>query len=111
LAEVSNSDRDSVLRKVCNMKNINVATATDKDLQALITHTDLLIARYRLKAEIEDTVELLGMDMTTLTTQVKKTCDLNSLESIQEAIDELTERRENVSPEDELLRLAEELLI
>ncbi|NLI08690.1 MAG: hypothetical protein GX457_16620, partial [Thermotogaceae bacterium] len=111
LAEVSNSDRDSVLRKVCNMKNINVATATDKDLQALITHTDLLIARYRLKAEIEDTAELLGMDMTTLTTQVKKTCDLNSIESINEAIQELKDRRENVSPEDELLRLAEELLI
>ena len=111
LAEVSNSDRDSVLRKVCNMKNINVATATDKDLQALITHTDLLIARYRLKAEIEDTAELLGMDMTTLTTQVKKTCDLNSIESINEAIQELKDRRENVSPEEELLRLAEELLI
>ncbi len=111
LAEVSNSNTDSVLNKVSHMKNINLTTATDKDLQALITHTDLLIARYRLKTEIEDTAELLGMDMTTLTTQVKKTCDLNSLESIQEAIDELTERRENVSPEDELLRLAEELLI
>ncbi|HPD39580.1 MAG TPA: recombinase RecT [Mesotoga infera] len=111
LAEVSNSDRDSVLRKVCNMKNINVATATDKDLQALIAHTDLLIARYRLKAEIEDTAELLGLDMTTLTAQVKKTCDLNSIESIHEAIDQLRERRENASPEDELLRLAEELLI
>jgi len=111
LAEVSNSSTDSVLRKVCNMKNINVATATDKDLQALITHTDLLIARYRLKAEIEDTAELLGLDISTLTAQVKKNYDLNSIESIQEAIQELTERRENVSPEDELLKLAEELLI
>lgn len=111
LAEVSNSNTDSVLNKVSHMKNINLTTATDKDLQALITHTDLLIARYRLKTEIEDTAELLGMDMTTLTTQVKKTCDLNSIESINEAIQELKDRRENVSPEDELLRLAEELLI
>lgn len=111
LAEVSNSDRDSVLKKVCRMRNIDLAAATEQDLQSLIAHTDLLIARYRLKAEIEDTAELLGMDMTTLTTQVKKNCDLNSIESINEAIDELTERRENVSPEDELLRLAEELLI
>jgi len=111
LAEVSGSDADSVLKKVCHMKNITLANATDKDLQTLIAHTDLLIARYRLKAEIEDTAELLGMDMTTLTAQVKRSCDLNSIESIQEAIQELTERRENVSPEDELLRLAEELLI
>ncbi len=111
LAEVSNSDRDSVLKKVCHMKNINLTTATDNDLQALITHTDLLIARYRLKAEIEDTAELLGLDISTLTAQIKRSCDLNSLESIQEAIDELKDRRENVSPEDELLRLAEELLI
>ena len=111
LAEVSGSDADSVLNKVSHMKNINLATASDKDLQALITHTDLLIARYKLKTEIEDTAELLGLDLTKLTAQVKKTCDLNSLESIQEAIQELTERRENVSPEDELLRLAEELLI
>jgi len=111
LAELSNSTADSVLNKVSHMKNTNLATATDKDLQALITHTDLLIARYKLKTEIEDTAELLGMDMTTLTTQVKKNCDLNSIESIQEAIQELTERRENVSPEDELLKLAEELLI
>ena len=111
LAEVSNSNTDSVLNKVSHMKNINVATATDKDLQALITHTDLLIARYRLKAEIEDTAELLGLDISTLTAQVKKNYDLNSIESIQEAIQELTERRENVSPEDELLKLAEELLI
>jgi len=99
LAEVSNSDRDSVLKKVCRMKNIDLSTVTDQDLQALITHTDLLIARYRLKAEIEDTA------------QVKKNCDLNSIESINEAIEELRNRRENVSPEDELLRLAEELLI
>jgi len=111
LAEVSNSSTDSVLNKVSHMKNINVATATDNDLQALITHTDLLIARYRLKAEIEDTAELLGLDISTLTAQVKKNCDLNSIESIQEAIQGLTERRENVSPEDELLKLAEELLI
>jgi len=111
LAEVSNSNTDSVLNKVSHMKNINLTTATDKDLQALITHTDLLIARYKLKTEIEDTAELLGLDMTTLTAQVKKNCDLNSLESINEAIDELKDRRENVSPEDELLRLAEELLI
>jgi len=111
LAEVSNSDRDSALRKVCHMKNINLATASDKDLQALIAHTDLLIARYRLKEEIEDTAELLGLDISTLTTQVKKTCDLNSIESIQEAVEKLKERRENVSPDDEILRLAEELLI
>jgi len=111
LAEVSNSNTDSVLNKVSHMKNINLDTASDKDLQTLIAHTDLLIARYKLKAEIEDTAELLGLDLTTLTAQVKKTCDLNSIESIQEAIQELTERRENVSPEDELLRLAEELLI
>jgi len=111
LAEVSNSDRDSALRKVCHMKNINLATAFDKDIQALIAHTDLLIARYRLKAEIEDTAELLGLDLTTLTAQVKANCNLNSLESIQEAVEKLKERRENVSPEDELLRLAEELLI
>ena len=111
LAEVSGSDRDSALRKVCHMKNINLATAFDKDIQALIAHTDLLIARYRLKAEIEDTAELLGLDISTLTAQVKKTCDLNSIESIQEAVEKLKERRENVSPEDELLRLAEELLI
>jgi len=111
LAELSNSTADSVLNKVSHMKNINLTTATDKDLQALITHTDLLIARYKLKTEIEDTAELLGLDMTTLTAQVKKNCDLNSLESINEAIDELKDRRENVSPEDELLRLAEELLI
>ena len=111
LAEVSNSNTDSVLNKVSHMKNINLTTATDKDLQALITHTDLLIARYKLKTEIEDTAELLGLDMTTLTAQVKKNCDLNSLESINEAIDELKDRRENVSPEEELLRLAEELLI
>ncbi len=108
---MSNSNTDSVLNKVCHMKNINLTTATDKDLQALITHTDLLIARYRLKAEIEDTAELLGLDISTLTAQVKRSCDLNSLESINEAIDELKDRRENVSPEDELLRLAEELLI
>ncbi|HPA00470.1 hypothetical protein, partial [Mesotoga prima] len=69
------------------------------------------IARYRLKAEIEDTAELLGLDMTTLTAQVKKNCNLNSIESILEAIEELHNRRENVSPEEELLRLAEELLI
>ncbi len=111
LADVSGGDTDSVLRKVCHMKNINLDTTSDNDLQTIITHIDLLIARYRLKAEIEDTAELLGLDMTTLTAQVKKNCDLNSIESIQEAIDELTERRENVSPEDELLRLAEELLI
>jgi len=111
LAEVSNSNTDSVLNKVSHMKNVNLATASDKEIQSLISHTDLLIARYKLKAEIEDTAELLGLDLTTLTTQVKKTCDLNSLESIQEAIQELKERRENVSPEDELLRLAEELLI
>jgi len=111
LAELSNSTADSVLNKVSHMKNINLTTATDKDLQTLIAHTDLLIARYRLKAEIEDTAELLGIDISTLTVEVKKTCDLNSLESIQEAIQELQERRENVSPEDELLRLAEELLI
>jgi len=111
LAEVSNSDRDSVLKKVCRMKNIDLSTVTDQDLQALITHTDLLIARYRLKAEIEDTAGLLGLDLTTLTAQVKKNCDLNSIESINEAIEELRNRRENVSPEDELLRLAEELLI
>jgi hypothetical protein len=49
--------------------------------------------------------------MTTLTAQVKKNCDLKSIESIQEATEELRNRRENVSPEDELLRLAEELLI
>jgi len=111
LAEVSGSDRDSALRKVCHMKNINLATASDKDLQALIAHTDLLIARYNLKAEIEDTAELLGMDITALTAQVKANCNLNSLESIQEAVEKHKERRENVSPEDELLRLAEELLI
>ena len=111
LAEVSGGDRDSVLKKVCNIRNIDLANATDKDLQALIAHTDLLIARYRLKAEIEDTAELLGMDLTTLTAQVKKTCDLNSIDSIQATIGELKKRRENVSPEDELLRLAEELLI
>ncbi len=111
LAEVSNSDRDSVLMKVCHMKNINLATASDNDLQALIAHTNLLIARYKLKTEIEDTAELLGLDMTTLTMQVKKNCDLNSFESIQETIQELKERRENVSPDDEILRLAEELLI
>jgi len=111
LAEVSNSNTDSVLNKVSHMKNINIATATDKDLQTLINHTDLLTARYRLKAEIEDTAELLGIDISTLTVEVKKTCDLNSIESIQEAVEKLTERRENVSPEDELLRLAEELLI
>jgi len=111
LAELSNSTADSVLNKVSHMKNINLTTATDKDLQTLIAHTDLLIARYRLKAEIEDTAELLGIDISTLTVEVKKTCDLNSLESIQEAVEKLKERRENVSPEDELLRLAEELLI
>ena len=111
LAEVSGSDRDSALRKVCHMKNINLATASDKDLQALIAHTDLLIARYNLKAEIEDTAELLGMDITALTAQVKTNYNLNSIESIQEAVEKLKERRENVSPEDELLRLAEELLI
>jgi len=93
------------------MKNINLDNATENDLQALIAHTDLLIARYRLKAEIEDTAELLGLDMTTLTAQVKKNCNLNSIESILEAIEELHNRRENVSPEEELLRLAEELLI
>lgn len=111
LAEVSGSDADSVLKKVCNMKNVNPDTATDKDLQTLISHTDLLIARYRLKAEIEDTAELLGMDISTLTVEVKKSCDLNSIDSIQATIEELKKRRENVSPEDELLRLAEELLI
>jgi len=111
LAEVSGSDRDSVLKKVCRMKNINLDNATENDLQTLITHTDLLIARYNLKAEIEDTAELLGMDITALTAQVKTNCDLNSIESIQEAVEKLKERRENVSPEDELLRLAEELLI
>ncbi|WP_213697204.1 RecT family recombinase [Acetomicrobium sp.] len=111
LAEVSGGETDSVLKKVCRMKNINLDNATENDLQALIAHTDLLIARYRLKAEIEDTAELLGLDMTTLTAQVKKNCNLNSIESIQEAVEKLKERRENVSPEDELLRLAEELLI
>ena len=111
LAEVSNSTAESVLRKVCHMKNINLATASDKEIQSLISHTELLIARYRLKTEIEDTAELLGLDITALTAQVKANCNLNSLESIQEAIQELTERRENVSPEDELLKLAEELLI
>jgi hypothetical protein len=111
LADVSGGDTDSVLRKVCHMKNINLDTTSDNDLQTIITHIDLLIARYRLKTEIEDTAELRGLDISTLTAQVKKTCDLNSIESIQEAIQELTERRENVSPEDELLRLAEELLI
>lgn len=111
LAEVSNSDRDSALRKVCHMKNINLATASDKDLQALIAHTELLTARYRLKAEIEDTAELLGLDISILTAQVKKNCDLNSIDSIQASMGELKKRRENVSPEDELLRLAEELLI
>jgi len=111
LAEVSNSTAESVLRKVCHMKNINLATASDKEIQSLISHTELLIARYRLKTEIEDTAELLGLDISTLTAQVKKNYDLNSIESIQEAIQELTERRENVSPEDELLKLAEELLI
>lgn len=111
LAEVSNSDRDSVLKKVCHMKNINLDTASDKEIQSLINHTELLIARYRLKAEIEDTAELLDLDISTLTAQVKRSCDLNSLESIQEAVEKLTERRENVSPEDELLKLAEELLI
>jgi len=111
LAKASGSDRDSALKKICRIKNINLDTATDKDLQALIARTELLTARYRLKAEIEDTAELLGMDITTLTMQVKKTCDLNSIESIQETIQELKERRENVSPDDELLRLAEELLI
>jgi len=111
LAEVSGGETDSALRKVCHMKNINLDTATDKELQALIAHTELLTARYRLKAEIEDTAKLLGMDITTLTAQVKTNCNLNSIESIQEAVEKLKERRENVSPEDELLRLAEELLI
>ena len=111
LAEVSNSDRDSALKKICRMKNINLDNATENDLQALIAHTELLTARYRLKAEIEDTAKLLGMDITTLTAQVKKNCDLNSIDSIQAAMGELKKRRENVSPEDELLRLAEELLI
>ncbi len=111
LAQLSGGDTDSVLKKVCHIKNVDLATASDNDLQALIAHTNLLIARYKLKTEIEDTAELLGLDMTTLTAQVKKTCDLNSIESIHEAIDQLRERRENASPEDELLRLAEELLI
>jgi len=111
LAEVSGSDRDSALRKVCHLRNVDLTKATDQGLQALIAHTNLLIARYKLKGEIEDTAELLGMDITTLTAQVKRRCDLNSIESIQETIQELKERRENVSPDDELLRLAEELLI
>jgi len=111
LAEVSNSDRDSALKKICRMKNINLDNATENDLQALIAHTELLTARYRLKAEIEDTAELLGLDISILTAQVKKNCDLNSIDSIQASMGELKKRRENVSPEDELLRLAEELLI
>ena len=111
VAKASGSDSDSVLMKVCRIKNINLDNATENDLQTLITHTDLLIARYNLKAEIEDTAELLGMDITALTAQVKRNCNLNSIESIQEAVEKLKERRENVSPEDELLRLAEELLI
>ncbi len=111
LAHISGGDTDSVLKKVCSIKNVAIPMATDQDLQALIAHTDLLIARYKLKAEIEDTAELLGMDITTLTAKVKTNCNLNSIESIQEAVEKLKERRENVSPEDELLRLAEELLI
>ncbi len=111
LAEVSGGETDSVLKKVCHLRNVDLTKATDQDLQALIAHTNLLIARYKLKAEIEDTAELLGMDITTLTAQVKTNCNLNSIESIQEAVEKLKERRENVSPEDELLRLAEELLI
>ena len=111
LAEVSNSDRDSALKKICRMKNINLDNATENDLQALIAHTELLTARYRLKAEIEDTAGLLGLDISILTAQVKKNCDLNSIDSIQASMGELKKRRENVSPEDELLRLAEELLI
>lgn len=111
LAQLSGGNTDSVLKKVCHLRNVDIANATDLDLQALITHTDLLIARYNLKGEIEDTAELLGIDLTVLTAQVKKNCNLNSLESIHEAIDGLKERRENVSPDEELLRLAEELLI
>ena len=111
LAQLSGGETDSVLKKVCHLRNVDLTKATDQDLQALIAHTELLTARYRLKAEIEDTAKLLGMDITTLTAQVKKNCDLNSIDSIQAAMGELKKRRENVSPEDELLRLAEELLI
>jgi len=111
LAQLSGGETDSVLKKVCHLRNVDLTKATDQDLQALIAHTELLTARYRLKAEIEDTAKLLGMDITTLTAQVKTNCNLNSIESIQEAVEKLKERRENVSPEDELLRLAEELLI